>query len=413
MRSTIAYKNGVFAFTVLEGQNLPTGETYATVFMKDGTILTYPLVCATKVINAKEDLAMFTSKGDDGTNSTKVKTEGWLENYWDASQEQSGYYVLGKDIEAQGYVHGSKNKDGSWNTSTWNGPVENRNKPIGLTGTFNGMGYAIKDMEIGGEREGFFGIVNGGTVKNVAFLDVQAEGEQKYVLANYLYKATVENVYIKTDAYETDEAGKVTSKGFPMQNCAGMANLAAGNTQIKSCLIHFATTNTTATTFSGRSPTGVMFNAYNSSFDCTDVYAVSDNLIGSYTHTLMYGTTIDTEDGDTYAENKRLWLAENETSRECTDGTILQFAPDLSSTNEDGTPTTVPANNKVKKTLKDPELDLKLHGDNTRPRVVMMGAYRYNSLAIMYKYNTTYTNLANTGCWYLNESNELVWGKKA
>lgn len=419
---SVEYTQSGTTLTINEAAYTTAGEQYVTVFNTDGNIYTKPVIVATKVLKQASDLAMFNAKGDNGVYSTKVKTDGWLENYWNSEQEQSGYYVLGQNIEAEGYVHGSKYAvdavdvvagtvaAGDFNNATWNAATAYKDQPIGLTGTFNGMGFAINNLEIGSQREGLFGIVNGGTVKNAAFVDVKAEGEYKFVLAQYLYKATVENVYIKTDAYETDSEGNVTSMGFPLLNCAGLADYAAGNTQISSCLIHYS--ETADTSFSTGSSTGMMFLNYNVNFECSDVYCVSDFTLGSgYTHALMYRNIKTFDDDENYTETKRVWLAENEVSLTCTDDTVLTFAPDLSTTNADGTPTVVPADNTSKKTLVYTELDLKFHSDANRPRVVMSGAFRYNSFEALYKHNTTYKNLANTGCWYLDGNNALVWAK--
>ena len=418
MRSTVAYDadKKLLDFYVLSEQVFSAGETYVTVFTEEGKIYTIPFICATKAIKTVDDLKIFNAKGVNGSKSVKVKetVDGVQhfyreEGYWSADQEQGGYYVLGADIEAEGYVHGSKKTDGTFNDDTWNSASTYKNMPIGLTGTFNGLGYAIKDMEIGSEREGFFGIVNGGTVKNVAFLDVKATGESKFVIANYLYKATVENVYIRTDKYVEGE-----SMGFPTGECSALANYAAGNSKLRSLFIHYQTANDLAF------PSGVMFTAYNDGFTTEDVYCVTDNKIGSsYTHALMYINNKEYATGKNYNTTKSVWLAENEISLTASDGTVYMFAPgEIEETlNDNGTPNYVgeaPLNNVdkiIKNGLIPAELALKFHSDTTRARVVMYGAFRYNSLDALYTYNETYTNLANTGCWSLDENNQLVWGK--
>ena len=99
---------------------------------------------------------------------------------------------------------------------------------------------------------------------------------------------------------------------------------------------------------------------------------------------------------ESYTSNKKVWLAENE----------AVAAPDLSSVNENGTPTTTPLNKFYLEA--ENEEYLYIHADAKRPRVVMYGAFRYNSMEKLVTYNTTYTNLVDTGLWAV-EGNALVW----
>ena len=335
MRDTIAYASGKFAFRVLAGQNLPTGEQYATVFMKDGTIKTYPVICATKVLTQASELAMFNAKGNNSTKSTKVKettdddgdgkketTHNYYEEgHWSAEQEQSGYYVLGANIDASTYKHGSGND------ATWNSAEEYYNMPIGLTGTFNGMGFAIKDMEIGTQREGFFGIVNGGTVKNTAFLDVKATGDFKYVIANYLLNATIENVYVTTDKYIAEKdatEANPASMGFPAVSGAILAEytMTKGKGEqnvVKNCSFVFNTPNSMSTDESH----GFLFRAHkadNLKVEYTNVHVASGN---NFNYNYMDGETKIKENVRQRlmydSENKRVYLAENEAVNTGTD----------------------------------------------------------------------------------------------
>ena len=97
----------------------------------------------TKILDEKEDLAIF-----------KMET---------ANSTFSGYYVLANDIDAYGYVHNTPHKDCSAVGVSG-----------GLTGTFDGRGYSIKNLYFTGTDAttglfGLFGLVTNGTVKNVAF----------------------------------------------------------------------------------------------------------------------------------------------------------------------------------------------------------------------------------------------------
>ena len=79
----------------------------------------------------------------------------------------------------------------------------------GLTGTFDGNGHTIEDLYIYGP--GIFGIIDGGTVKNVAFKNVKftgAYGVSKATLAYSMANATLENVYIQTEALTVESWAK-------------------------------------------------------------------------------------------------------------------------------------------------------------------------------------------------------------
>ncbi len=284
-----ALKNNLFAVYVRQGEFLPTGEHYLTIFFKDGKFKTFPIVCATKILTTTDDLAMFSAKG--GYYDLSTKASLWDDyDYWRPEQEQGGYYVLGKNIDASAYVHGSRiaedatagaGKDGElgtdddvvltpgdFNDSTWNGASSYKNKPIGLTGTFNGMGYAIDGMTMGSQREGFFGIVNGGTVKNVAFTDVKTTTTYAYVLANYLFDATVDNVYIATNKVVADDAA---NPGFLYSTGSALvANTAYGTTKISNVLLRLERQSTAAA-----STFGALFGGTHGSesFTCENVFA--------------------------------------------------------------------------------------------------------------------------------------------
>ena len=206
------YKEGTdsMRLSIKAGTRLPTGETYVVLFTSKG-IYTVPVICATKVLKTTDDLKMFSKTKGTSTESTKVKTADWETKYRTDDQQQDGYYVLGKNINASDYTHGSGND------SSWNGADKYEGKPMGLTGTFNGMGYKIDGMTIGTAREGFFGLVNGGTVKNVAFLNVKAKNTGfNFAIANYLVDATFENFYITTDDYETHKEDVKDENGNPV-----------------------------------------------------------------------------------------------------------------------------------------------------------------------------------------------------
>jgi hypothetical protein len=81
---------------------------------------------------------------------------------------------------------------------------------IGLTGTFDGKGHTIDGMWL--NDGGFFGMIQGGTVKNVAFTDVHFEyggsnTNTKATLATYIIGGSLENVYIQAPTLVEQTSG--------------------------------------------------------------------------------------------------------------------------------------------------------------------------------------------------------------
>ena len=103
-----------------------------------------------------------------------------------------GYYILGNDIDAGGYIHqnGVTGIDSASNRWFATQGFED----CGLTGVFDGNGYTVSNLQI--NRHGIFGIINGGTVKNVAFDKVTLSGANCTTLCWYGLDAKIENVYI-------------------------------------------------------------------------------------------------------------------------------------------------------------------------------------------------------------------------
>ena len=245
---------------------------------------------------------MFQTKG--GRYQWSTKKAGWVDGKADESQIYSGYYVLGKTLDASAYIHGSRNSTtelvtedmstthagktfaeayGEFNNATWNGAAALKGYDFGLTGTFNGMGYSIDGMTIATQNEGLFGIVNGGTVKNVALTDVKSQGQNyAYVLANYLQEATIENIHISTVKADAD-----TGVAFAFtEGSAILAANAYADTQISNCIIR-ANKQDTAT--KGAALFGVRHSGQ--SYDCKNVFVYSRS---HYQYHLATTTTDET-----------------------------------------------------------------------------------------------------------------------
>lgn len=128
-----------------------------------------------KILKTPEDLAMF--------------------NVNDIKAVFDGYYLLGNDIDAStGYTHVNK----AWNTA---------NDATGLTGTFDGNGKTIHGLKLG--SGGFFTkIAATGTVKNVAFTDVEIDAPSGHaVVFCYNVLGKMQNVFVSIKSWRCANAG--------------------------------------------------------------------------------------------------------------------------------------------------------------------------------------------------------------
>lgn len=146
--------------------------------------LTVALEGYTGVFSKAEDLAVFntnvrytSANGFEAVDKTKPM------QVWD------GYYVLANNIDATKYTHASSG-------STLNSRGIQSGYPYGLFGTFDGQGYTIKGITM--RQFGLFGYVNGATIKDVAFVDVNLDSSVNYstTLAQWINESTVSNVYV-------------------------------------------------------------------------------------------------------------------------------------------------------------------------------------------------------------------------
>ena len=365
------------ALTLTDVGTAPAGEHYATVFTVDGEIYTQPLIFATKILTKADDLAMFRAKGVHSSSTTP----NTISRNGDVCYD--GYYVLGNNIDASSYVHGSKNYDGSFNTANWNTYDNYVGKAVGLTGTFNGMGYSIDGMTQGSVREGLFGIVNGGTVKNLAITNLKAGNTgDMHALAEYLIGATIENVYIQTNAYNKDDA--TNNPGFRVQKSAPLAYAAYNNTKIKNVVIDFQLTKDSNQSSAGKTSAGAALTISDAttSYTYENVYCVTPNKVrGAITNPTeskkdqafplgLSHTTYVAASGETPAtEGYFVWGANSEAK--AFDGYVMTKAE---------------------------------------------GAYLYEKLADMYaaqKDNDAYKALADTGLWSVAEDGTLTWLERA
>ena len=398
-RVEATYADGTL--TITEAKGIPTGEQYITVFTDTG-VYTTPVIGATKVIKAASELAMFNAKGGNGEYTAKVTKSSvdYVAKYWKPEQEQSGYYVLGQNIDATGYVHGSRyaadaeeviagtKEVGDFNNATWNSADGYENKPIGLTGTFNGMGYTIEAITIGSQREGIFGIVNGGTVKNVAITNVKSSISYGYVVANYLLDATIENVYIDTNTYNKDD--KANNPGFTVYGSGLLASYAFGDTKIANSVFRYNAPNPSDKTG------GALFG--------------TDNKIASYTFEnvfvylrgkhKLYQEVVDGETTTYKAASSAYYFPMLLAAQaKVTDGAITTKGTIYLAQNQVEDPNA--------ETLV-PNADLGI-STNAYDVKIMQGIYAYFDTKTWIAAAHNYDVLTNTGCWNLNGSNLPVW----
>ena len=216
----------------LSMENVADGEHTLSLFNESADVYRAPFIKATKVLKDVDDLAMF------DLNNTYAGDVNNVTTVFD------GYYILGNDIDASenGYTHKSIGY------TSYNATYAN----VGLTGTFNGDGHKIFNLTFAGNASGYndegtstnnykymdyslFGVVCGGTIKNVGIVNASygvvsgVNSADKSVLANLMYGANLENVYIQLN-------GLSYGLGSFWSPSSGVAYLIDENTTMKNCI---------------------------------------------------------------------------------------------------------------------------------------------------------------------------------
>ncbi len=159
---------------------IPIGETTILVRHNGSAYLYTNVLYVTRVINTFADLSVLNSV---------------------TTQNLSGYYILGGNIDAQNQNIAAG--------SAWNS---------GFQGTFDGRGYSISNLSLGNgaSYSGIFGAVNGGTIKNITFDNVQfVKGRASLFgrclgnLAGTDTKTTIENVTVNITAWDASATSEV------------------------------------------------------------------------------------------------------------------------------------------------------------------------------------------------------------
>lgn len=199
----VDFKNGSVTISANDISALGAGEYYATAFTSEG-VKTCPVIKATKVLTSIEDFEMF-SYIRKNYSGTKIFASQIINGVDGAKCKLDGYYVLGNNIDA------SKNKDGvayvqpTDSCTTWEGHDKFADKKYGLTGTFNGMGFAVSNMTLMNSASGIFELINGGTVKNFALYNLKSNIQNNSAqtstgaFAYYARNPIIDNVYVHID----------------------------------------------------------------------------------------------------------------------------------------------------------------------------------------------------------------------
>ncbi len=211
----------------------------------------------TKIIKNQADLLhAFQLRTDNST----VNTSGQITVRTNA---QDGYYILANDIEYSGTVYSVLSDNTQYLFADYHklgSKAQNANKSTkihemanlhtgGLTGTFDGNGYSIKNFVI--SEYGLFGLVQGGTIKNVNIENVTfvgRSGSMQMALGASLYNATLENVNISSpkigaDVYAYNSATKTyateittSQNGYVIAPRALLSYTVGGTLTMKNCM---------------------------------------------------------------------------------------------------------------------------------------------------------------------------------
>lgn len=203
--------------------------TTQTLTVRTDTVgYNFQVVPYTMILKTPQDFDVFTIKeAVVATNGGKIESATCFD----------GYYILGNDI--------------TWDDSThWVDPdkkLEKANsvqvhKDGGLTGIFDGEGHTVTGMKVA--NMGIFGMVCGGTVRNVGFekLEIVKDayynasalwgGKSKSGIAYSILDGVFENVYIHAEKLEATRGNNTDAGG----NRALIANILMGTTRFKNCI---------------------------------------------------------------------------------------------------------------------------------------------------------------------------------
>ncbi|MBQ8658066.1 MAG: hypothetical protein IJ506_02940 [Clostridia bacterium] len=192
----------------------------------------------TKIIKKAEDLSVF--QIEEVTQNADILQ---------AHTSFDGYYILGNDIDATDYQHQAVS-DATQNANLNKGGEgamirECRNIKGGLTGIFDGCGYTVSGLTV--IDQGLFGLIDGGTVKNVGFENVTLNGsayrKNIALFAQQAKNATFENVYVQANTLYGGE-GQTAQTSDARGNRALLALGLDGKTTVSNSIFKYNIENT-------------------------------------------------------------------------------------------------------------------------------------------------------------------------
>ena len=180
---------------------LEVGNDYAiAVFDADNNVRGIKAKVITKILSTKEDF--FNDVDGDGVGDVaranyifhldcvKNTSDG---NYTTQTVIE-GYYILGNNIDfgdVTEFVAAAGDVRPQLASATG-----------GFSATLDGRGFAISNISVGTASGGLLGMLNGATIKNIAFDGIASNRNDEFpsLLAYRVYNTTLENVYIRAKA---------------------------------------------------------------------------------------------------------------------------------------------------------------------------------------------------------------------
>ncbi|MBO4323391.1 MAG: hypothetical protein J5836_01895 [Clostridia bacterium] len=265
---------GTKTFTITDVTNyLTAGEHYLNVFDHTNQyVYRYPIIVATKVLTEMADFEEFSYLRTNVRPSDGKTTPAIQEGIDEAQCKHDGYYVLANDITATDYerpVIGGQ--------STWIGYANWAASSLGLTGTFNGLGHIITDLQFQNNvRTGLFEVVNGGTIKNLGFYQpwVKNDASARYAgcLAYMMINPKIENVFVRINSTNSKPFAKIYNYAF----ASYLATTVSGGSSLNNVYIFANYKDVSATATVDGGVFDELVGAQTSTIVCNNVYLLSD-----------------------------------------------------------------------------------------------------------------------------------------
>ena len=210
--------NRIIFFKDEEGNPfVATGKSYKVVLYNATYGVELSIMPITKIIRTADEFVTTFSFGSDDDVAETIDAVTNLPIF-------NGYYLLANDID---FADKQMPVDSFTQVGTGSGThnalyADGVSENHGLTGTFDGNGYSIKNLKV--TRGGIFGVVSG-TVKNVALIDISSQitDAKNGLIAGHIYSSgTLDNVYLTYNGTSNANVALIASNvgyNFNMTNC--------------------------------------------------------------------------------------------------------------------------------------------------------------------------------------------------